>query len=113
MATLVEQEADNDTPVPEYVELDHQFHAEICRLAGNEYLERFYRETSLHLSMRSRYAEGICHGVRATYAEHKEILERLEANSPEAVGTLQRHLSQSRQNILREYGLEIEQSAPA
>jgi DNA-binding GntR family transcriptional regulator len=113
MTALVEQEADNDTPMTEYVELDHQFHAEICRLAGNEYLERFYRETSLHLSMRSRPGDGISHGMRTTCAEHREILQYLETNSPEVVAALQKHLAQSRQNVLRDYDLEIEQSAPA
>jgi DNA-binding GntR family transcriptional regulator len=90
----------------QYIELDHQFHTEICRLAGNEYLQRFYRETSLHLSMSYRYGLSMCHGMRATLEEHKAIFEKLRANSPLAVSLLRAHLEQSRQNIMREYRLE-------
>lgn len=109
MSTLVararQREAASD---PQYIELDHQFHTEICRLAGNEYVERFYRETSLHLSMSYRYGLSMCHGMRATFDEHKAIYRHLAANSELAVGALREHLDKARQNIMREYQLEAE-----
>ncbi len=96
-----------------YIELDHQFHTEICRLAGNEYLERFYRATSLHLSMSYRYGLSMCHGMRETFEEHRDIFASLSANSPLAVTALQAHLEQSRRNIMREYQLETERARTA
>lgn len=35
-----------------YIALDRQFPTEICRLAGNELINKCYREANLHLSMR-------------------------------------------------------------
>ncbi len=97
----------------QYIELDHQFHTEICRLAGNEYLERFYRETSLHLTMSYRYGLSMCHGMRATFEEHRAIFEHLSVHSPLAVSLLRAHLEQSRQNIMKEYQVETERARTA
>lgn len=88
--------------IEKYIELDHRFHSEICALSGNEYINRFYRETSMHLNMSFRYGVGVCHGLEATLSDHERILAHLVANSAEAVEALEAHLIQSRQNILNE-----------
>ena len=106
MSALVARSKHSRAVDRRYIELDHRFHTGICLLAGNEYVERFYRETSLHLSMSYRYGLSMCHGMRATFAEHRAIFEHLSANSPLAVSALRAHLKQSRQNIMREYQLE-------
>lgn len=108
MAEVVATTRQHNGIIPGYIELDHQFHAEICRLAGNEYVERFYRETSLHLSMSFRYGLSMCHGMRATFEEHKAIYRHLASNSQRAVTALRGHLEQSRKNILREYRIGTE-----
>jgi DNA-binding GntR family transcriptional regulator len=112
MGALVAQPRGAETVVPEYIELDHRFHAEICHLAGNEYVDRFYRETNLHLSMSFRYGPGMCHGMRATYEEHQAIYHHLAANSELAVSALRDHLEESRRNILRERGLCVTPEEP-
>lgn len=105
MAALVTKAGQRQAPDPQYIELDHQFHTEICRLAGNEYVDRFYRETSLHLSMSYRYGFSMCHGMRATFEEHKAIYRHLCVHSELAVAALREHLDKARQNIMREYEL--------
>lgn len=88
--------------IEEYIDEDRRFHTEICALARNEYINRFYRETSMHLNMSFRYGVGVCHGIEATYRDHQEICRNLSENSEKAVNVLEAHLLQSRQNILNE-----------
>lgn len=104
MADLIRRTAGNRTraAIDDYIELDRQFHTELCALAKNDYVNRFYRETDMHLSMSFRYGVGVCHGIDATYRDHEEIYLRLAANSCDAVETLERHLLRSRQNIMNE-----------
>ena len=107
MTKLVARAGNPAGPVVEYIELDHHFHAEICRLAGNDYLQRFYQQTSLHLSMSYRYGDSMCHGMRATFAEHGEIYRHLAANSRRAVKALRDHLARARRNIMEEHKLNL------
>ncbi len=88
--------------IEEYIDEDRRFHTEICALARNEYINRFYRETSMHLNMSFRYGVGVCHGIEATYRDHQEICRHLSENSEKAINVLEAHLLQSRQNILNE-----------
>ena len=111
MSELVAAAEDSKEPVPEYIELDHQFHAEICRLAGNEYVERFYRQTSLHLSMSYRYGVTMCHGLRATFVEHRAIYRHLASNSDMAVKVMREHLERARRNLLKEHELQEAEDA--
>ncbi len=86
--------------IAKYIELDREFHEELCRLSRNMYIQRFYREISMHLNMSFRYGTGTCHGVETTYGEHQAIYGHLCGNSRHAVSVLRRHLRQSKQNIL-------------
>jgi DNA-binding GntR family transcriptional regulator len=88
--------------IEQYITLDHRFHTALCSLPRNEYLSRFYRETSMHLNMSFRYGIGVCHGLEATFHDHCEILDGLARRSVRAVEVLDSHLKQSRTNIMRE-----------
>ena len=90
------------TEVEEYIDLDQRFHTEICALAHNDYINRFYREICMHLNMSFRYGTGVCHGVEATYHDHEQIFRYLSLNSVQAVELLEAHLIQSKQNVLKE-----------
>jgi len=63
----------------------------------------------MHLSMSFSYGIGVCHGVGTTFLEHEAILRHLASHSEKAVSVLERHLLQSRENILKE---SIFQSLP-
>lgn len=86
----------------EYIELDRQFHKELCTLAKNEYVDRFYRLVNMNLSMSFRYGMGRCHGVAVTFEEHETILHHMKAHSREALTVLDAHLMKSRHNIVKE-----------
>lgn len=88
--------------VETYIELDRRFHTELCSLAQNDYVNRFYREISIHLNMSFRYGVGVCHGIEATFRDHERILSGLQNNSHDAVSALESHLVQSGRNIQSE-----------
>lgn len=83
-----------------YIELDRRFHTNLVALARNRYLDRLYRQIGLHLNMNLSYGIGVCHGIEATFGEHQAILGALQVGSAEAARILERHLLQSRENIL-------------
>ncbi len=109
MAELIRRTAGNRTraAVDDYIELDRQFHTDLCALARNDYVNRFYRETDMHLSMSFRYGVGVCHGIEATFQDHEQIYRQLAANSCEAVELLEQHLLRSRQNIMNEPTFQV------
>lgn len=84
-----------------YIALDRQFHTEICRLAGNEYIDKSYREVNLHLNMQFIYEIAVPPDILQTYKDHLRLLDALSKHSPRAVHDLRRHLKQSRKNILQ------------
>jgi len=85
-----------------YIELDRQFHYELCTLTRNNYIEQFYHKVNMHLSMSFRYGQGVCHGAAATFSEHKLLVKYLKSHSEKAIETIEMHLLKSRDNILRE-----------
>ena len=85
-----------------YIELDRQFHYELCALTRNAYIKQFYQNVNMHLSMSFRYGQGACHGPSATFAEHSSLVESMKAHSFRAVEIIDMHLLKSRENILRE-----------
>ncbi len=105
MRGVVEAAAECEEPErpAAYIELDRRFHTELCSLAANAYLDRFYRQIAMHLSMSFRYGVGTCHGVAATFEEHEAIVAYLRENSPQVLGVLDRHLALSRGNIIEEW----------
>lgn len=104
MRRLIRQTAGNRgrAAVDQYIELDRRFHTELCNLADNDYVRRFYRETDMHLNMSFRYGVGVCHGIEETFGDHESIYSHLAANSPEAAEVLEAHLRRSERNIMSE-----------
>jgi DNA-binding GntR family transcriptional regulator len=86
--------------IKEYVKLDCRFHTELCRLASNEFIDKFYREVSLHLTMKYIYEIGVPPDIVGTFRDHREIVETLRKNSIQAVSLIKKHLQRSRENVL-------------
>ncbi len=83
-----------------YIALDRQFHAEICRLSGNQYIEKCYREVSLHLNMQFLLDIAVAEDTLATAVEHEGIFLALKGGSAAAAGLVREHLRRSRANIM-------------
>jgi DNA-binding GntR family transcriptional regulator len=84
-----------------YIYLDLSFHTELCNLAGNDYLKKFYREVNLHLNMKFIYRIGTPPDIRETFPDHKRIAEKLAKNSEESLDLLEAHLRRSRSHIVQ------------
>ncbi len=83
-----------------YIALDREFHATLCGLMNNAYVDKFYREVNLHLNMRFRHEVGRAHSLEQTFRDHEVMLQELEENSPAIIGTMETHLDRSRENII-------------
>jgi DNA-binding GntR family transcriptional regulator len=91
------RELDRETSVEERekkaIELDRNFHTEICALAGNDFLNDFYRQLSLHVNM-SLIHEKTYHELESQYPEsHAEILRCLEQDPAHAIDVLKKHFT--------------------
>ena len=84
-----------------YIYLDLQFHTELCNLAGNDYLQKFYREVNLHLNMAFIYRIGVPPNIGETFRDHRRIAEKLAENSARSVELLEGHLERSRSHIIQ------------
>ena len=89
------RDLDRETSVEERekkaIELDRDFHTEICALAGNDFLNDFYRQLSLHVNM-SLIHERTYHKLETQYPEsHAEILRCLEQDPAHALDVLKKH----------------------
>jgi DNA-binding GntR family transcriptional regulator len=75
------------------IELDRMFHTELCAMAGNEFLNAFYRQLSLHVNM-TLIHEKTYHTLEQQWPEvHAEILHCIEKEPSRAAEVLQRHFS--------------------
>jgi DNA-binding GntR family transcriptional regulator len=83
-----------------YIGLDRQFHTEICRLAGNEYVNECYREVNLHLNMKFIYDIAVPPDILRTYQEHLRLFEALSRRSERSASLIRQHLKQSRTNVM-------------
>jgi DNA-binding GntR family transcriptional regulator len=100
METTIEETPPGDT-INRYIYLDLLFHTELCKLARNDYLEKFYREVNLHLNMTFIYRIGIPPDVNESFSDHKQIAKKLTENSPESLELLKDHLERSRGHIIQ------------
>ena len=87
--------------VRRYIHLDLSFHTELCDLAVNEYLQKFYREVNLHLNMTFIYRIGTPPDIHGTLMDHRRFVELLSENSPESLELLKAHLEHSKSNIVQ------------
>jgi DNA-binding GntR family transcriptional regulator len=73
------------------IELDRQFHAEICKLAENNYINNLYRQLSLHLNMTFIHEKTYSQLQEVFYESHATILNCLENNLEEAAECVKKH----------------------
>jgi DNA-binding GntR family transcriptional regulator len=100
MKTIVEQNPALEK-MNDYIYLDLMFHTELCNLAGNDYLKKFYREVNLHLNMTFIYRIGTPPDIHESFRDHKRFVEKLSGNSPESLDLLAEHLERSRGHIIQ------------
>ncbi len=102
MAVIVAQkEKGNDADISSYIKNDGQFHMALCHLADNPFIDKSYREISLHLNMNHLYSIGCPPDIIQTHKDHCDLLEALESHSAQAVVIIKKHLKQSRMNVLK------------
>ena len=89
--------SESSTDVREHraIELDRQFHAEIIGLAGNELLNSFSRQLSLHVNMTLMH-EKTYHALEDQWSEmHARIVDCLEQDPPRAVDLLREQFARA------------------
>jgi DNA-binding GntR family transcriptional regulator len=75
------------------ISLDREFHAELCRLAGNDFLSAYHRQLSLHVNM-TLIHEKTYHALEQQWPEiHAEILHCIEEEPGRAPEVLHRHFA--------------------
>jgi DNA-binding GntR family transcriptional regulator len=75
------------------IALDREFHTELCALAGNDFLNGFHRQLSLHANM-TLIHEKTYHSLERGWHEiHAEILECIEKEPARAAEVLHRHFT--------------------
>ncbi|UCF96666.1 MAG: GntR family transcriptional regulator [Spirochaetaceae bacterium] len=100
MKKIIEKEPTRNI-MNRYIYLDLLFHTELCNLAGNDYLKKFYREVNLHLNMTFIYRIGTPPNIRESFRDHKRFVEKLSGNSPESLDLLAEHLERSKGHIVQ------------
>lgn len=83
-----------------YIKNDGLFHTEMCALAANDFIDKSYREVSLHLNMNHLYNMTIMPDTAQTFRDHTQLVDALAEHSSQAVDIIKRHLEQSRKNVL-------------
>jgi len=84
-----------------YAKYDQLFHQELVFLTDNTYLLQIYRTNMLHLNIALTFRAGVEPDMDQVHADHTEIVNRLQENSPKAVEVLSRHLKQCRKNMIQ------------
>ncbi|MGA2641280.1 MAG: GntR family transcriptional regulator [Spirochaetia bacterium] len=92
---LLSSETSVDAREHRAIELDRQFHSEIIALAGNELLDSFSRQLSLHVNMTLMH-EKTYHALEAEWAAmHAEIVDCLESDPARAVDLLRQQFARA------------------
>jgi DNA-binding GntR family transcriptional regulator len=77
------------------IELDRRFHEGIIALAGNDLLNTFFRQLSLHVNMTLMH-EKTYHALESDWAEmHAQVLEWLTTDTARAVELLRGQLARA------------------
>lgn len=90
MRTL-QAEPDTAARAHQAITLDREFHAEICSLAQNDFLNAFYRQLSLHVNMTLIHEKTYQKLKRGWAGVHAEILRCIEHQPASALEAQQRH----------------------
>src|SRR5690348_2076293 len=92
-------EADPDA----YLEVDHEFHMEICRAANNRILDRIMYSARWLGTASRRVTNEAPAGLHRATAQHTEIYEAIVARDPEgARAAMRRHLSNNFSTLVAE-----------
>ena len=92
-------EADPDA----YLEVDHEFHMEICRAADNRILDRIMYSARWLGTASRRVTNEAPAGLHRATAQHTEIYEALVARDPSgARAAMRRHLSNNYSTLIAE-----------
>lgn len=97
VAAMRQLSSESSTDVREQraIELDRQFHAEIIALAGNELLNSFSRQLSLHVNMTLMH-EKTYHALEAEWPDmHGTIVDCLEQDPSRAVDLLREQFAKA------------------
>jgi DNA-binding GntR family transcriptional regulator len=100
----LEREADLALREKRAVELDRRFHAEVCGLAENEFIDQFYRQLSLHVNMTLIHQKTYDRLKKQYYESHAEILRCLEKDPPAALEVLRKHFRDTKRVLLKNDG---------
>jgi DNA-binding GntR family transcriptional regulator len=89
------EEPDTNLREQKAIELDRQFHAEIVGLAGNEMLNVFSRQLSLHVNMTLMHEKTYPIIEREWPGMHAEVLRCIQNDPPRAVELLREQLARA------------------
>jgi DNA-binding GntR family transcriptional regulator len=96
----VEHEKDSASREKRAVDLDRRFHAGVCRLADNQFIDQFYRQLALHVNM-TLIHQKTYDKLKKQYCEsHAEILRCLEKDPPAALEVLRKHFLDTKRVLL-------------
>ena len=105
---MAELEADPNA----YLEVDHEFHMEICRAADNRILDRIMYSARWLGTASRRVTNEAPAGLHRATAQHTEIYEALVARDPAAArAAMRRHLSNNYSTLLAEKGQRSKRAA--
>ncbi len=100
-----------ETDPEAYLEVDHEFHMEICRAADNRILDRIMYSARWLGTASRRVTNEAPAGLRRATAQHTEIYEALVARDPAAArAAMRRHLSNNYSTLLAEKGQRSKRS---
>lgn len=95
-----------------YLEVDHEFHMEICRAADNRILDRIMYSARWLGTASRRVTNEAPAGLRRATAQHTEIYEALVARDPSGARAAMRgHLSNNYSTLLAEKGKQTTRAA--
>jgi len=96
-----------------YLEVDHEFHMEICRAAENRILDRIMYSARWLGTASRRLTNEAPAGLRRATAQHTEIYEALVArDSSGARAAMRKHLSNNYSTLLAEKEQRSKRAAP-
>jgi DNA-binding FadR family transcriptional regulator len=101
-----------ETDPEAYLEVDHEFHMEICRAADNRILDRIMYSARWLGTASRRVTNEAPAGLHRATAQHTEIYEALVARDPAAArAAMRRHLSNNYSTLLAEKGQRSKRAA--
>ena len=100
----LERDPDPEAEEKLAVDLDRRFHAEICALAGNEFVDQFYRQLALHVNMTLIHQKTYDKLKRQYSESHAEILRCLQEDPPAAMAMLRKHFTDTRNALFNNQG---------